>query len=133
MDKIWLPSTTELNIMSAEDNYTIPSDETSSTVFKFFNGKSGEELQNALKAVRTPFVANNSKAMNYSIPLYQYQSTAVNIDINEKSNSLDYYWTRSAMSDNYANMRSVNYSGTFGSNYTDYSAFGVRPCMILKY
>lgn len=143
VDKIWLPSTTELNIMSVEDGYTNPSDEAGSTVFKYFKNykqhtnpitnEVNTTLSNALKSTRTSFVANNSKAMNYSIPVYQYNSTAINTEINEKSNSSDYYWTRSPMSSYYASVRYVGSTGLFSNNPTSYSNVGVRPCLILKY
>lgn len=134
VDKVWLPSTTELNIMGKEDNSTVPSDEASSTVFEFFKDKTGTDLQNALKTSRTYFVNMNSFAMNYSIPIYQYNSTAINTDIHSTANSSDTYWTRSPMSYYYDQVRCVNNTGTFGEYHTtDNSYLGVRPCVILKY
>lgn len=133
LDKIWLPSTTELNIMATADGYTNPSDEASSTVFQYFKGKSGIVLQISLKAERTAFVKANSKAMNYSIPVYKYQSTEINEDIHMTSNSADVYWTRSPVSDNYTVVHRVVSSGEFYGSSTDNSTYGVRPCLILKY
>lgn len=133
IDKVWLPSATELNIMNAEDYYTNPSDESSSTVFEYFKDKTDATLNEALKANRTLFVANNSKAMNYSIPVYKYQSTEINDDIHTTLNSGDYYWTRSPMSNYFSGVRYVSSSGTFNNSDTYNSYVGVRPCIILKY
>lgn len=143
VDKVWLPSTTELNIMAVEDNYTNPNDEASSTVLEYFKNYAqyinpvsninNTTLANSLKTVRTNFVKNNSKAMNYSIPVYQYQSTAINENIHITSNSLDHYWTRSSVSNYSSSVRTVNSSGSFTGTNTNDSTLGVRPCLILKY
>lgn len=133
MDKVWLPSATELNIMSNNEEYTNPSDEASSTVFEYFKGNTGVALQNALKAERTKFVKDNSKAMNFSIPVYKYQSEEINEDIHTTMNSLDYYWTRSPMPYYCNNVRYVIDSGIFKNHNSDNSHIGVRPCIILKY
>lgn len=133
VDKVWLPSTSELNIMGAENNEANASDEAASKVFAYFKGMTGASLQNALRATRTPLIVANSKAMNYSIPLYQYQSTEINTDIHDKNNSTDYYWTRSAMSKYSKRVLLVHSSGSFGTYDNFGSDVGVRPCIILKY
>lgn len=143
VDKVWLPSTTELNIMAVEDNYTNPSDEASSTAFEYFKNythykdpltnTTNTTIANALKTERTDFVRENSFAMNYSIPLYQYNSTAINDDISTSLNSTNYYWTRSPRSYYCHNVRYVGSSGSFDSTGTNDSNIGVRPCIILKY
>lgn len=133
VDKVWLASAAELNIMSVDEAYPNSSDEASTTVFKYFKDKSGVALENALKSVRSPFVVNNTKAMNYSIPLYEYQSTKIIENIHEELNSLDYYWTRSPVSNIYTRISSVNNLGKFRDDSTSSSRLGVRPCIILKY
>lgn len=132
VDKIWVPSAAELNNIESGDEYTNPSDASCSTVFEYFKGKTGVTLQNALKTTRTE-LAENSFAMNYSIPVYKYQSTEINIDINATTNSTDHYWTRSPMSYYYSNVRYVTRSGSFSNDGTNTSYFGVCPCVLLKY
>lgn len=139
VDKVWLPSATELNIANAQvvnnqsnDIWTNPSDEASSTTFDYFNELKGSALTNALKAKRTAF-AENSFAANYSIPLYKKGTTTINMDIHTSMNSSDHYWTRSPVSYGYAHVRAVYNSGLFGNDGTYCSNFGVRPCLILKY
>lgn len=133
IDKIWIPSATELNIMNADSNYTNSSDVSGSTVFKYFQTKTDKNLEDALKTKRTPFVENNSKAMSYSIPVYKYQSVDINEDIHDKSNSTNNYWTRSPMSSDCRKIRIVKSQGRFDSDITINSIYGVRPCIILKY
>lgn len=143
VDKVWLPSATELNIMATNDSYINPSDGSSATVFEYFksynqyqnpvSGKINSSLADALKSKRTDFVASDSKAMSYSIPVYEYQSTVVNDDINAKSNSTDIYWTRSPRSSDYKSMYTVDNFGLFDVFNTNGSRYGVRPCIILKY
>lgn len=134
IDNVWLPSTTELNLMGNKDDFTTPSDEASATVFEYFKGKTSTDLQNALKTTRTDFVKANTFAMNYSIPIYQYNSVAINSNIHKTANSSDTYWTRSPMSFYYDQVRCVDGSGNFNEYHTtDNSFLGVRPCIILKY
>lgn len=134
LDKVWLPSVTELNVMASDYNFINASDEAGSTVFQYFRDKTDVALHEALKATRTEFVINNSKAMNYSIPVYKYQSTEINEDIHTSLNSLDYYWTRSPLSNSYSFICYVHDSGLFAYDYgSNGSNIGVRPCIILKY
>lgn len=133
VDKVWLPSVTELNMMAAEDDNTNPSDEVGSTVFEYFEGKTGTELQTAIRTTRTPFLSTNSKAMNYSIPVYKFNSTEINEDIHTTNNSDDYYWTRSPKSNSYSNVRYMPITGSLEYWNTGQSSVGVRPCVILKY
>lgn len=143
VDKVWLASATELNNMDVNDEYTNPNDEASATVFEYFKNYTehknpltnsyNKTIGEALKTIRTTFVSNNSKAMNYSIPLYKYQSTEINEDIHDLNNSIDFYWTRSPMSYYYNRVRYVDSSGSFNSFVSNYSHLGVRPCITLKY
>lgn len=142
IDKVWLPSATELNVMNGQDwnnqsndAWTNPSDETGSAVFKYFKDyeKYGfSSLAQAVKATRTPF-ARNSFAMNYSIPVYKKGTTEVNTDIHTTANSNDHYWTRSPSSTWFSHARFVYSSGLFHAHSTYDSYIGVRPCVILKY
>lgn len=140
LDKVWLPSATELNIMAGkdwqglDDSWANPSDEASSTVFEYFKNKSGDELKNALKATRTE-LAKDGKAGNYSIPVYDKGSANVKTAISNQAeiNSSDHYWTRSPSSTWYYGVRTVNSSGAFHYNYTHGSDSSVRPCVIIKY
>lgn len=143
IDKVWLPSATELNSMSVNDEHTNPSDDAGAKVFEYFKNygkynnhfmdKLNSSLSEALKTKRSEFVKVDSKSMNYSIPVYKYQSTDINNEISTTANSADWYWTRSPMSINYGNVRYVTSSGSF-SDYRTYRSYGgVRPCVILKY
>lgn len=142
LDKVWLPSATELNIANGvdwngdiDDAWTNPSDETGSKVFEYFNNYQNygySSVAEAVKAVRTPF-AKNSFAMNYSIPVYLKGTTEINTDIHATSNSTDHYWTRSPSSFWFFSMRTVYSTGSFHSWRSYYSYVGVRPCVILKY
>lgn len=142
VDKVWLPSATELNIMNgqdwnseANDAWTNPSDESGSTVFEYFKNYQDygfSSITEAVKTTRTNF-AKNSFAMNYSIPIYKKGVTDVNTDIHSTNNSTDNYWTRSPMSSWYTSARTVYNSGLFFAHYTTHSYIGVRPCVILKY
>lgn len=142
VDKVWLASATELNVMNGQDwnnqsndTWTNPSDEAGSTIFQYFQNydKYGfSSLSQAVKATRTPF-AKNSFAMNYSIPVYKKGTTEVNTDIHTTANSTDHYWTRSSSSYWFNYVRTVLSSGLFNYDTTFNSAFGVRPCVILKY
>lgn len=137
VDKVWLPSATELNIMETGDYFTNPSDASSSTVFKYFKNYHDYNFNNiaeAIMATRTPFTENNSKAMNYSIPVYQFQSAAINDDIHETLNSSDFYWTRSPRTYSYGTVLRVDNMGTFSDIlHTDGAPVGIRPCVILQY
>lgn len=149
VDKVWLPSVTELNVTNGQDwnnqqndAWTNPSDEAGSTVFEYFKNynqyknpytnRDNTSVADAVKATRTNF-AKNSFAMNYSIPVYKKGTTEVNTDINATLNSSDHYWTRSPSSSWYNRSRIVGSSGSFGFTTHLSSNFGVRPCIIIKY
>lgn len=139
VDKVWLPSATELNVMNGkdangqmDDKWTSASDMAGSTVFEYYKNLEGDELANALIATRTKF-AENSFAMNYSIPVYKKGTTAVNTEIHATRNSTDQYWTRSSMSYWFTDARLINNLGLFAQVSSCVSDTGVRPCIILKY
>lgn len=151
VDKVWLPSATELNVINGidwngydNDKWTNSSDDTGSTVFEYFKNYSNytnpvtntknSSLTDAVKTVRTS-LAKNGMVGNYSIPVYDKgttnQKTAISTENN--INTSDHYWTRSPASPWYTNMRVMLSTGRFSYGATDNSNCGVRPCIILKY
>lgn len=151
IDKVWLPSATELNIMNGQDwngsendAWTIPSDNSTSTVFKYFKNynqfinpfktyaTNNVSLAEALYSKRTEF-AKNSFSANYSIPVYLLESNGINKDIDAVRNASDNYWTRSPSSYWFNYMRIVNGMGKFDAGRSSTSYIGVRPCIMLKY
>lgn len=132
-DKVWIASGIEINAFDSNLEYVNSSDDASNKVFEYFGNKSGAALQNALKTVRSPFLLNNSKAMNYSIPVYKYQSTEINEDIHVRMNSMDYYWIRSVLSNSCVNVYRMTNTGIFDYTASYISDVGVRPCVTIKY
>lgn len=153
VDKVWLPSATELNVAQGKDwnseensSWTNPSDEAGSTVFEYFKNyqnytnpisndqtKMNASVTQSLKTVRTEF-AKNAYIGNYSIPVYMYRdSTQINTDISDSINSSDNYWTRSPSAYQYTVVQVIYSTGQFYSGRTHLSHIGVRPCVILGY
>lgn len=151
VDKVWLPSATELNIKNGKDwndiegdSWANPSDEAGSTVFEYFknyynydNPVTGEKnvlIADAIKTIRTD-LAQDGKGGNYSIPVYDKGTTTAKTAISDTQNrnTTDNYWTRTPSSYWYNTVRTVTNKGRFGSNSSHDSYNGVRPCVILKY
>lgn len=151
LDKVWLPSVTELNVangtdwtLNTDDAWTSSSDKSSATVFEYFKNYSqyknplktgdgnNQSVAEAIDTKRTDF-AKNSYAANFSIPLYKYQTTEINVDINSSRNSCDHYWTRSPISYWSSDIRIIKNGGLFSPGTSHDSYYGVRPCIILKY
>lgn len=152
VDKVWLPSVTELNIMEGldwnneKDEWTSPSDEAGATVFEYYKNfaqylnpydrnRVNTSLFDAMVGKRTE-IAKNGACGNYSIPVYLKGSTDENtaISTNSSANTSDRYWTRSPMSPWFFDIRVVEAgTGKFVSFATRYASVGVRPCVILKY
>lgn len=149
LDKVWIASATELNIMNGydwennlNDAWTNPSDEANSTVFEYFKSwnqysnpydrsRKNISLEDSLKAHRTAF-ALEDRAGNYSIPVYNKGTTIENENIGT-GNTSDNYWTRSPVSSWYTHIRIVGIEGVFPASPTYDSQIGARPCIILKY
>lgn len=91
-------------------------------------------LTNALKATRTE-LATDGKAGNFSIPIYDKGTTTVKTAISNQTgiNSSNHYWTRSPSSYWFRGSCVVFDTGLFHAWDSNYSYFGVRPCVILKY
>lgn len=142
LDKVWLPSVTELNIMNGEDwnnqsddSWTNPSDEAGSTVFQYFKNYKEYNfatIADAVKAERTT-LAKNGMIGNFSIPVYDKGTTTQKTEISTSANTSDEYWTRSPGAYWCHAVRIVQSSGEFGICRTRFSHLGVRPCIILKY
>lgn len=149
VDKVWLPSVTELNIVNGidwnkdiNDAWTNPSDEAGSIVFEYFKnygqyanpltGNMNSSISEAVKTVRTS-LAKNGSIGNFSIPVYNKGTTTVKTSISTTANTSDQYWTRSPVSYWYRSVRMVDGTGKFSHGSTVYSYGGIRPCVILKY
>lgn len=149
VDKVWLPSATELNVEKGQDwnslpddAWTNPSDDASSTVFEYFKNflnytnpvtkTKNTSVAAAIKTQRTT-LAKNGMVGNYSIPVYDKGTTTPKTEISVTANTSDHYWTRSPRSSYYTSVRGVTSSGSFDSWGTNRSHVGVRPCVMLKY
>lgn len=142
IDKVWIPSAVELGAVS--DEYVNSSDNASATTFEYFknyglynnayDGIKNVSLFHARIAKGTDLlISSNSKVGNFSIPIYKRGSTEINDDIHESKNSSSNYWTRSALSGWFREMRVVIGAGSLNAYATTSSDLGVRPCIILKY
>lgn len=153
IDKVWIPSTTELNIEQGRDwngdnynenggnNWSGSADSSSGTAFAFFRQFQTETtFLTAIRATGTEF-DRNPKVSNYSIPLDVDQN---NIGTNNTQNDQDnkdywgntgtrYYWTRTPASYLSHGVGYVKNNGYFSYYVTYYSNVGVRPALILSY
>lgn len=138
VDKIWLPSVTELNVEQGEDwnslendDWTNTNDKIGSSTFEYFKRFKGSELSKVLTSERT-VLAGNGKAGNYSIPVYKKGSTEPIENISE-NNISTYYWTRSIPSYWHEHVRVIRPNGLFSQLQSINSTVGIRPCVTLKY
>lgn len=153
VDKIWVPSATELNIKEGQDwngnndmntagnNWTTGSDNSTNRAFAFFKQfQSVDSLTAAIRATGTDF-DRNPKVSNFSIPLDVDQSNIGTLNSQIDNNFKDYwnnsgtryYWLRSPASYWFGNNGCILSSGTFYSTSTHGTHFGARPAMVLSY
>lgn len=153
VDKIWVPSTAELNIEEGKDwtglpdngnggnNWSAGTDNSSSDAFAFFRQfQTVEDLTAAIRATGTEF-DRNPQVGNFSIPL-DVPKTNIGTSNMQKDmaykdywgeSGTRYYWTRTPASSWYSSVGCVQTSGAFHYNGTNFSNFGARPALILSY
>lgn len=153
IDKIWVPSTNELNIIEGKDwngdnfngginnNWSAGTDSSSSTTFAFFRQfQTVSSLSSALRATGTEF-DRNPKVSNYSIPLDVDSANIGTLNTQNDQAFADYwgikgtryYLTRTSSSTWYNSIGFVRTAGDFYYYYTDHANYGARPALILSY
>lgn len=153
VDKIWVPSTAELNIEEGKDwignpdngnggnNWSAGTDNSSSDAFAFFRQfQTVEALTAAIRATGTAF-DRNPQVGNFSIPLDVAKNNIGTSNMQNDQAYADYwgekgtryYWTRTPASYWCGSVGFVQTSGAFGYGHTNGSNVGARPALILSY
>lgn len=153
VDKIWVPSNSELNISQGMDyngrpddgnggnNWSVSTDNGSNTAFAFFRQfQTVQSLSNAVKASSTDF-DRNALVSNYSIPLDVDQSNINASNSKPFDNLTDYwgeigaryYWTRTPSNNWHNSVGVVEAKGGFTFGTSHFSHIGARPALILSY
>lgn len=150
VDKIWIPSASELNIKEGKDwndnalngegnNWSAGSD--ISGAFAFFKQyQTVDSLTAAIRATGTAF-DRNPKVSNFSIPLDVDNSNIGTSNTQVNNSYKDYwgdagtrhYWLRTPSSYWFHRIGFVQTTGTFYYGVTNSSHIGARPAMVLSY